>query len=349
LTFGSAMRTKIHMRLWRRPGTGTYYVEFDDKRRRSLKTKDPDEARDLYKAIREEYIAGRLRDITGKCDTTLGQFYDEFVEWAEGVQPVKTFKANRLALKKIIEVAGKDTRLDKLSKKHIDLIVAANKKLSTASVNNYIRHAKSVGNKMVDWGYVKTNPFKGARQLPTEKAPPKYMRKHQLARFFKVITDPDLRRLAAAYLATGRRRAEILALRWEDIEWDRGRYYVRKSKTHLSRYYALSSTFRGILEAMGPRESGRIWPKWKHPDTITHLIKQALKDAGLPNLNLHSLRHTFASHFVEAGGDLRTLQGLLGHTNYKTTEIYAHVSEEHEAQEIERVKLGPIDLNGGKE
>jgi site-specific recombinase XerD len=42
------------------------------------------------------------------------------------------------------------------------------------------------------------------------------------------------------------------------------------------------------------------------------------------HLRLHDLRHTFASHFVEAGGDLRTLQDLLGHTEYRTTEIYAH-------------------------
>ncbi len=47
---------------------------------------------------------------------------------------------------------------------------------------------------------------------------------------------------------------------------------------------------------------------------------------------------------MESGGDLRTLQDLLGHSEYRTTEIYAHVSDDHLAREVQRVKLGPVDL-----
>lgn len=72
------------------------------------------------------------------------------------------------------------------------------------------------------------------------------------------------------------------------------------------------------------------------------------RKAGLGDLHLHTLRHTFAVQFVEKGGNLRVLQELMGHTDYSTTEIYAHVADSHLKQEADRVKLGPIDLFGTK-
>jgi site-specific recombinase XerD len=56
-------------------------------------------------------------------------------------------------------------------------------------------------------------------------------------------------------------------------------------------------------------------------------------------MRLHDLRHSFASLFIESGGDLRTLQELLGHTRYQTTEIYAHVSDRHLQTEIMRIQF----------
>lgn len=335
---------KLSMHLKKRRSNGVWYVIFDGDRRRSLKTTDEAEARRIYKELRKQWLAGKLSDISGECKVTLGDFQKEYLEWAEQAQVRSTFRANRLALQKIVDIAGKNIRLSQVSRKHIDQIIAINAKLSTASVNNYIRHARSVFNKAVDWQYIKTNPFGNVKELPAQKKPPRYISQDQVSKFFKSIQDTYLRRLVAAYLATGRRRTELLKLDWGDIEWDQGRYFVSRSKTHLSRYYPLSDTFKAILQSMGPREQGRIWTRWTHPDTISHKVKDALKTAGLGHLHLHALRHTFATYFIESGGDLRTLQDLLGHTEYRTTEIYAHVSDKHQAKEIERIKFGPIDL-----
>lgn len=337
---------KISMHLWQRPDNGRWYVVFPGDKRRALKTTDEAEAKRLYKEIRKQWLAGKLRDISGESNVTLKEFRKEYLEWAEKVQPKPTFRANRLALNKLIKITGENLRLSQITYKHLDQLIAKNCKLSNASLNNYIRHIRSVMNKPVEWGYTKTNPLQAAKELPVEKNPPKYISKDQLSHFLNSISDIDLRRLVTAYLATGRRRTELIALRWEHIEWERNRYLVARAKRHLSRYYPLSQTFRTTLESVGPKDQGRIWVRWTHPDTISHKVKDALKSAGLGHLHLHALRHTFASHFIEQGGDLRTLQDLLGHTEYRTTEIYAHVSDEHLAKEIERIRLGPVDLNG---
>ena len=331
------------MRLFRK--RGIWHVELSRNVRRSLRTTDWDEARELYRAMKEEALKGRLRDITGETAKTFKEWKKEFVSWSKEVHPHSTYRANRLALDKILEQAGEKAKLSRLSSKHMDMMVrdCKRKGLSTASINNYIRHARSCLSKAVEWGELRTNPFASCRELSAEKRPPSFISKDQVTHFLSSIKDHQLRTLAAAYLATGRRRAELLQLTWEDVDFAKNKYLVRRSKTHLSRYYPISPAFKSILESIGP-DTGRIWKRWSHPDSVSKLIKGALRDAGLGGLRLHDLRHSFAVAYIEAGGDMRTLQELLGHTEYRTTEIYAHVSDDHLQQEIGRVMWGPFDL-----
>jgi integrase len=63
-------------------------------------------------------------------------------------------------------------------------------------------------------------------------------------------------------------------------------------------------------------------------------IKDVMKRAGILDANFHTLRHTFASHFVMRGGSLKALQEMLGHSNIKTTMRYAHLSQEHKKEAV---------------
>jgi len=153
----------------------------------------------------------------------------------------------------------------------------------------------------------------------------KVLEKEALAGRLREITGAGASPTLAAYLATGRRRSELLALCWEDVDWERGLYYVRRAKRNLSRYYPMSSTLRAILEHLGPQRTGPVFDRWKSPDTVSKKIKAALRAAGFEDCRLHDLRHTFAVRYISERGSLRHLQELLGHTEYRTTEIYAHV------------------------
>jgi integrase len=334
------------MRLFRKP-SGVYYAEFERGKRRSLKTADPAEAKKLFTELKRQYLSGRIAEIRGECRATLLSFAKEYTAWASESLPVKSFKANRLALRKLIFHAG-DLPLDQLNGKHTDAIIQQSRrdKLSTASINNYIRHAKSVMNKAVEWGYIRLNPLRMVKELPKERKPPRYISAKELSRFLAQIEDIDLRRIVVALVTTGRRRAELLRLEWADIDLEGRKYLIKTSKTHMSRHYPLSSGFVTVLDSIKEERQGRIFKRWEHPDTITHLVKEALIAAGFATLRLHDLRHTFASIYMESGGGLRSLQDLLGHTEYRTTEIYAHLSDDHLQEEIDRVKIGPVDLFG---
>ena len=341
---------KVSMRLFKRKNNGVYYVEFNRDQIRSLKTKDEGEAKELYVAIREEYLAGRLEQITGKCTKSLQDFYKEYLKIGPDLEDSKkTFYANRLALRKLISIASGQIKLDKISKKHIDFLIAQCRRdnLSVASINNYIRHSKAILTRAKEWNYIKVNPLRNVRQIRTEGKKPKAIDRKAVPNFISSIEDQDLKLMVVAYLTTGRRRCELLMLEDTDFDFKINKYFVRRSKDHLSRWYPIGSGFMAVINNLkvdGKLPAGRLFKKWSHPDTISHKVKEALISCGLENHRLHDLRHTFSSIYLENKGDLKSLQELLGHSEYKTTEIYAHLSEDHLQKEVERVKIGPFDL-----
>jgi len=232
----------IYMRLFKRKRDGIWYVELEGKRR-SLRTTEANLARKAYRHIKEAYLAGKIRKITGECDVTLAEYTEEFSVWAETVQPRSTYRANRLALEKLKHTAGETIRLDRINRKHLDQIVADSRRagLSVASINNYIRHARASLNKAVEWGYLGHNPLAGAKELSREHKSPNFLTRDEALRFLGSIEDLDLRRLILAYIATGRRRSELVRLRWEDVDLQNGRYLVARAKNHLSRWYLPST------------------------------------------------------------------------------------------------------------
>ncbi|GAB7023787.1 tyrosine-type recombinase/integrase [Salidesulfovibrio brasiliensis] len=317
-----------------------WYYEVNRKRM-SLRTSKKSEAKLLFAEIKRQYLAGRLEELKEEESTvSLGEFEDEYLEWAESTQEPKTFKANRLALRKLLEVEKRSVFLEKLGFKSLDTLVAKckGKKLKTTTINVYIRHVRAVFNKAVDWGYVNENPFKGYKELRTAKRPPAFLSAQECTNLIKSIEDMDLRRFVIALLYTGRRRGELFALEWADIDFERDCYLVRKSKTHLAKRYPMHPEFRAILESFDDRQ-GRVFKCFGHPDTLTGLVKQALVDAGHPDMRLHDLRHSFASNLAEAGESLQAIGELLGHTDKRTTEIYAHLSDHHLRASLNRLKL----------
>jgi integrase/recombinase XerD len=79
--------------------------------------------------------------------------------------------------------------------------------------------------------------------------------------------------------------------------------------------------------------------------SIRHVFRNSIKDAKIKimkNVSVHSLRHSFATHLLERGTDLRYLQELLGHSSSKTTEIYSHIT--HKGMEQVKIPLNSFDL-----
>lgn len=138
-------------------------------------------------------------------------------------------------------------------------------------------------------------------------------------------------------LNTGLRRGELTQLTWQDVDLVRKVLTVRAgySKSGQSRHVQLNTEAMGVLKQWKRQHSGtgRLF-------TVRDIKKAwagLMESAGIENFRFHDLRHDFASKLVMAGVDLNTVRELLGHSDIKTTLIYAHLAPEHRAAAVEKL------------
>ena len=149
--------------------------------------------------------------------------------------------------------------------------------------------------------------------------------------------------------SAGLRVSEVVKLKPEDIDMRRKLIHIRGAKGRKDRYTMLSEvalkTFKEYLEKYKPEKW--LFPgqrKNKHISTRTAqaIFEKARDKAGIKkDATVHSLRHSFATHLLESGVDLRYIQELLGHKSSKTTEIYTHVSTKN----LSKI-TSPLDMLG---
>jgi integrase/recombinase XerD len=169
----------------------------------------------------------------------------------------------------------------------------------------------------------------------------------EVHRFFAAIPSFKHRTLLMFAYAAGLRVAEAANVRVNDIDTERMVIRVVQGKRKKDRYTVLSPLLLDMLRhywwAARPKDylfPGRGKSGVVRSSTIQHTCIEARKRAGLTKqVTPHTLRHSFATHLLEAGTNLRVIQELLGHASPRTTAIYTHVSTELIAQ-----TKSPLDL-----
>ena len=210
-------------------------------------------------------------------------------------------------------------------------------------------------------------PAKGPRRLPV------VLSREEIQRLLACM-DESNRLMAGLLYGTGMRLMELIRLRVQDVDFDRGLIVVRKAKGDRDRVVPLPQRYAQRLKrqlaerkrqfeadqrngpvqvflpealvrkypsaptewgwqyvfasarlSVDPR-SGRVRRHHVHENTLQKAVRRAAQDAGIhKRVNCHALRHSFATHLLEAGYDIRTVQELLGHADVSTTMIYTHV------------------------
>jgi integrase/recombinase XerD len=168
---------------------------------------------------------------------------------------------------------------------------------------------------------------------------PKVLSPSQVAKLIEAATTPFYRMILMTQYATGLRRAELAGLKVTDIDSERMVIHVKGGKGHKDREVMLSPKLLEELRLYwrSLRRKPKTWlfpgnrlHTAEHPiDTkvVWHACREAAKRAGLDtDIHPHTLRHCFATHLLEAGTDLRTIQLLLGHHDLEETTIYLHIS-----------------------
>ena len=129
----------------------------------------------------------------------------------------------------------------------------------------------------------------------------------------------------------GLRLDEARNLSWQDIDFDREIIHLKIAKGDKERVIFLHKKLVDVLRIYGVKEEGPIFVSQREEKynkrTIQQIIKYASKKVGIKkNVTPHTLRHSFATHLLESGADIRYIQQLLGHKDLKTTQIYTHIA-----------------------
>lgn len=173
-------------------------------------------------------------------------------------------------------------------------------------------------------------------EIPRPKKPeklPKVMAQADVKRLFDRTPNLKHNTMLKLCYGMGLRVSEIVNLRIRDIDSKTMRVFIEQAKGKKDRYVNLPESILGQLRAYyiayHPREylfEGREGGKYS-TRSVEQVFNNALKRIGLNSVSgIHTLRHSFATHLLEAGTDVRFIQQLLGHSNIKTTLRYTHVS-----------------------
>lgn len=177
---------------------------------------------------------------------------------------------------------------------------------------------------------------------------PNVLSKEEVKKILSAPMNEKHRAILSVIYGCGLRRSEVITLEPEDIDRDRMLLSVRQSKGFKDRIVPVSvklvemidlyvSRYRPVVYLFEGQYQGRRYSA----ASIEKVFRMACTKAGIKkNITLHGLRHSYATHLLEAGTDLRYIQELLGHKSSRTTEIYTHVTE----KSIQKIRTPFDDL-----
>jgi len=168
----------------------------------------------------------------------------------------------------------------------------------------------------------------------TQKLLPNVLSKEEIKKILNAHNNIKHKTMLSLIYSCGLRRSELINLKMNDIDSNRNLVIIRQAKGKKDRIAPLSLNIlvmlRAYFTAYKPKTwlfEGRIAGEQYDERSLSLVLKQALEKANIKKpVSLHWLRHSYATHLLEAGTDLRYIQEILGHKSSKTTEIYTHVS-----------------------
>ncbi|MFH1381234.1 MAG: site-specific integrase [Candidatus Omnitrophota bacterium] len=206
-----------------------------------------------------------------------------------------------------------------------------------ATVNKELACLKCLYNKAIQWNKAFDNPVKKIKLFKENNQRLRYLEKEEISKLIDACSE-HLRPIVIFALNTGCRKGEILKLKWHDLDFRNAIVHLIDTKNGERREVPMNDIVKKMLIGIP-----------KHPDSlhvfcdkmgkpygeIRKSFSTALKKSGIIDFKFHDLRHTFASHLVMNGIDLKTIQELLGHKSFEMTLRYSHLSPDHKKRAID--------------
>jgi integrase len=312
---------------------GFYYIYYEDadgrRQAKSTRTKYKSEAIKVLSnfAIDHSKQKSQIKEIT------LKQFRWEFLKTSESYHASKTTKDYRSTFNEMEKHFG-NILLSKFVQKGIEEFIQ--KKIREESIYTGRRHLiyiKALFNRAVELDYIKNSPAKSIKRIRTPEKLPTFFSKEEYEQLLNEVNDRDYKDVIEFAVNTGLRQMEILTLRRQQFN-EAERLIILDNQSHTTKSKRVRTiplntrAYEILIKRIGDiifaKDGGPI-----SPDHLQDRFRKYVENAGLiRKLTFHSLRHTFASWLVQAGVSIYEVSKLLGHSDIKTTQIYAHLRNE---------------------
>jgi len=212
-----------------------------------------------------------------------------------------------------------------------------------STCNRYLALMKRMFNVAIQEGYAEENPVQKVKLYSEKDTLKERMLTEYEGRKLMESCSEALRPIVAVALNTGMRKAEILNLKWDQVDLKNRTIRVEKTKSGKVRYIPLNDILFNELCRHRSDQSPFVF---LNPETgkayldMKKGFKAACRRAGIEGLRFHDLRHTFATRLVAKGADIETIRDLLGHHSITVTQRYTHSSDERKRAAVELLSRG---------
>ena len=261
--------------------------------------------------------------------------HDSYLPYVKGYK--RSWKCDEGLLRKHIEPVWGKRYLDQITK--ADLISLMGQHRTThapGSCNRLLILLRYLFSCAIKWetpGIAK-NPTAGTPLMKEDNQKERYLSTDEAQRLYTQLQQSDnqmLQYIVPMLILTGARKREVLDARWEDFDFERRHWRIHTTKLGKPRFVPMSDGVVSLLESVPRQHCEWVFanPKTLKPSvSIFCAWNTARTKAGLADVRIHDLRHSYASFLVNAGRSLYEVQRLLGHTQIKTTQRYAHLSHD---------------------
>jgi integrase len=327
-------------------GARTFFIFWRDagggNRRKSFGRFDKGMTVREARRIAKEKLAETSREIKAgisrpaeRCAPTMGDLIDRYLEHA----------ADHVAPGTLVQVKGiarrcftQELRAQKLSDFDRDQIEDLHRAIGRTrgriAANNWYRLTRLMLNLAIDWKMLQVNPCRRIR-LFEENVRTEHLSQAEAERLNEaLLQEPDWRwrSLFPLLLFTGLRKSELLALTWNRVDFDQRTITIEKRKNKKPLVQPLVDAAVQILAGLPSRGTGEfVFPGYRvgksiaNPDDAWQRIRER---AGLPDLRIHDLRHSFASFLINANVPISTVSKALGHSSIAMSQRYAHIEHQ---------------------
>lgn len=341
-------------------GRRTYFVQYRNQFQRTRRKKigvhgiiTTEQAREEAKKLLGMVSQGQDPSDDAKKakqKQSLVELADHYIEvYAKTHKKPKSVQEDQLMLKKIILKYLGSRKLDEVTAHDIQLLHHSLRG-TPYRANRVCALLSKMFNLAIQWKWVTSNPVEGIKKYQEHKRN-RWLNEMELQRLWEVLATYHNQNVANAIrllVLTGSRRNEVLQATWDQFELEKGVWTKPAHNTKQKRveHLPLSSKVIALLKDMKESSTTTYLFPSKIPGQPLQDIKKAWhtirNKADLPEVRLHDLRHTHASHLVSSGLSLSIVGKLLGHTQASTTQRYAHLADEplRQAAELFGSKIG---------